>query len=170
MSLKPEQVAAAIKSGANQKISDGRSLYLVTRNGKGFWVFEYRDGSARRSRGLGSAADVSPAAARRARDTFAVNRTRASLHSIAAMPHATPGVAAGKPFGRAFAEYLKNHASDWGDRQRRQYAALATNHCGPLDDLPVDAITTQQLADVLQPIWRGPSTGQGARLRGLMEH
>jgi hypothetical protein len=38
----------------------------------------------------------------------------------------------------------------------------------PLDRLSVGSITAPQLADVLRPIWRGPSTGQGARLRQLM--
>jgi len=33
MPLKPEQVAAAIRSGVDQKIADGNNLYLVVRNG-----------------------------------------------------------------------------------------------------------------------------------------
>jgi hypothetical protein len=41
--LKPDQVAAAIRSGVNQKIADGNNLYLVVRNGRGFWVLQYRD-------------------------------------------------------------------------------------------------------------------------------
>src|SRR5438105_5517154 len=72
--LKPDQVASEIRKGVNAKIADGRSLYLVVRGGRGYWVHEYRDGKVRRSRGLGSAAKVSPAAARRARDAFAVGR------------------------------------------------------------------------------------------------
>ena len=37
--LKPERVSAAIKSGVNQKLSDGHGLYLVVKNGRGFWVY-----------------------------------------------------------------------------------------------------------------------------------
>ena len=72
MALKPDQVAAAIRSGVNQKIADGNNLYLVMRNGRGFWVLQYREGQNTRSKGLGSAAKVSPAQARRAREEFVV--------------------------------------------------------------------------------------------------
>ena len=72
--LRPDQVSAAIRSGRAQKIPDGGNLYLVTRNGRGFWVYQYRDGALIRSKGLGSAEDVSPAQARRAREEFAVQR------------------------------------------------------------------------------------------------
>src|SRR5581483_7998264 len=74
MSLSPQQVKDAIKTGVNQKLSDGRSLYLVVKNGKAFWVHQFRDGKVTRSKELGSAATVTPAAARRERDAFAVAR------------------------------------------------------------------------------------------------
>src|SRR5712692_7031920 len=74
MPLSPRQVADAIKSGVNQKIADGHNLYLVVKNGKGFWVHQFRDGNVIRSKGLGSAADVTPAQARREREAFAVAR------------------------------------------------------------------------------------------------
>jgi len=185
--LKPDQVASAIRSGVNAKIADGRSLYLIVRSGRGYWVHEYRDGKARRSRGLGSAANVSPAAARRARDAFAVGRRNgagALMTSTAVMP-ATPAQAPAavthKLFGEAYSTYLTNHAAEWSPRQQEQIARLFKNHTKPLDGLPVASITTDQVADVLRAnvrnsrgaprsIWRGPSAGQGARLRQLMEH
>lgn len=181
MPLKPDQVAAAIQSGVNAKISDGRSLYLVVRNGRGFWVHEYRDGTARRSRGLGSAADVSPAAARRARDDFASARRaqgrRAMMATTTAAPAATieaprqaHTVAAETLFGEAHAFYLTNHAAECSERQGVAIERLFKNHTGPLDGLPVGAITVNQVADVLRPLWRGPAAGSGARLRQLMEH
>jgi hypothetical protein len=51
--LRSEQVSDAIKSGVNQKIADGHNLYLVVKNGKGFWVYQFRDGNVIRSKGLG---------------------------------------------------------------------------------------------------------------------
>ena len=77
MPLKPDQVTAAIRSGVNQKIADGNNLYLVVRDGRGFWVLQYRDGQKIRSKGLGSATKVTPARARRAREEFVVRRRRA---------------------------------------------------------------------------------------------
>ena len=62
----------ARESGDKQQWhSDGRSLYVVTKNGRGFWVLHFRDpreGGAIRNTGLGAVDDVTPAAARRRRD------------------------------------------------------------------------------------------------------
>jgi integrase len=74
MPLKANQVAAAIAAGVDRKIADGNNLYLVVKNGRGFWVLQYRDGQKIRSKGLGSAASLSPAQARRAREDFLVRR------------------------------------------------------------------------------------------------
>jgi integrase len=173
--LKPDQVTSAIRSGVNAKISDGRSLYLIIRAGRGYWVHEYRDGKARRSRGLGSAADVSPAAARRARDAFVVGRrngagaSRASIATAPVTPAQAPAVVADKLFGDAHSTYRTNHAAEWRPHQQEQIARLFKNHTAPLDGRPVHEITCDDVADVLRPIWRGPSAGQGARLRQLME-
>lgn len=68
--LRPEQVPAAIKSGVNQKLADGHNLYLVVKNGKGFWVYQFRDGKIIRSKGLGreqGLSRASPAGARKLR-------------------------------------------------------------------------------------------------------
>jgi integrase len=72
MSLKALQVADAIRSGTDQKLADGNNLYLVVRKGRGFWVLQYRDGKKIRSKGLGPAAKITPAQARRAREEFIV--------------------------------------------------------------------------------------------------
>jgi integrase len=174
MPLRPEQVASAIKSGATAKISDGRSLYLVTRNGRGYWVLQYREGASFRSQGLGSAAKVTPAAARRARDAFMLYRHNAALMikpaPVAGMPVQAPAAVAAKPFGEVHLAYRTNHAAEWSKRQQVQIARLFKNHTRQLDPLPVDSITVDQVAEVLRPIWRGPSAGQGARLRQLLEH
>jgi hypothetical protein len=36
--LRPEQVSDVILRSVNAKISDGHNLYLVVKNGRGFWV------------------------------------------------------------------------------------------------------------------------------------
>ena len=78
--LRPERVSAAIKSGVNQKLSDGHGLYLVVKNGRGFWVYQFWNvGPTKgnptphghtRSKCLGTVADLTPAAARRAARSF----------------------------------------------------------------------------------------------------
>jgi Arm domain-containing DNA-binding protein len=72
---------------ALQKIADGNNLYLVVRNGHGFWVVQYRDGQKICSKGLGSAAKLSPAHARRAREEFVVGRRRSNCRSQREQPH-----------------------------------------------------------------------------------
>jgi len=108
--LRSEQVSNAIKRGVNQKLDDGHNLYLVVKNGKGFWVYQFRDGNVIRSKGLGSAATVTLAQARRAREAFAVAR-REGLE--------LPGVGRYTPRGDKFAvaadDCLANHADEWSE-------------------------------------------------------
>src|SRR5712672_1346944 len=74
--LRPDQVDAEIKASVGnptfQGTPDGNSLYLLTRNGRGYWSYQWREGNASRAKLLGSAADMSPNQARRAREEFAV--------------------------------------------------------------------------------------------------
>jgi len=108
VSLKPKEVTDAIASGIDQKISDGSNLYLVVRNGRGFWVYQFRDGKVTRSKGLGSAATVTPAQARRAREDFVVARRSgvtvpaATLTPAASGLPARPLSAAAVPAGKSF--------------------------------------------------------------------
>jgi integrase len=77
--LKPTDVAAAIASGETAKLKDGNSLFLYVRGGSALWLYQYREGVSMRTRSLGSAADMSPAAARRAREDFAAERRAARI-------------------------------------------------------------------------------------------
>jgi hypothetical protein len=79
MTLRPEDVRKAIASGKNQKLADGRSLYLYVKNAHGFWVHQFTDyGPTKtnptphphtRSQCLGPAHSMTPAQARKARDS-----------------------------------------------------------------------------------------------------
>jgi len=162
--LRSEQVSDAIKSGVNQKIADGHNLYLVVKNGKGFWVYQFRDGNVIRSKGLGSAARVTPAQARRAREAFAVAR-REGLE----LPGVRPYTPRGDKFAVAADAYLSNHADEWSERHRAGLKALMRMHAGGLADVPVNRITTEQVAATLRPIWNGPGNNRGSRLRRLIE-
>ncbi len=164
MPLGPKEVSDAIRSGVNQKIPDGHNLYLVVKNGRGFWVHQFRDGAVIRSKGLGSAATVTPAQARREREAFTVAR-REGLD--------LPGGRSHKPRGDAFAVaadgYLSNHADEWGERHRAGLTALVRTHAAALANKPVNRITTDDVADMLRPIWNGPGNNRGSRLRRLIE-
>jgi integrase len=92
-----------------------------------------------------------------------------STATVPAAPAQAPAAAGNKLFGDAHLTYRTNHAAEWRPHQWEQIARLFKNHTAPLDGLPVNEITCDHVADVLRPIWRGPSAGQGARLRQLME-
>jgi integrase len=162
--LRSDKVASYIRqsigSDRNKRYPDGQNLYLVTRNGRGFWVLQYRDGDKIRSKGLGSAATVTLARARKLREDFVVRRRAGELP-------ATRGV--GKRFAEAAEEYLKNHVDEWSPKQQKDHAARLKLHASALDNRRVNRITVDEVADVLRPIWTGPNHGRGAKLRGLIE-
>src|SRR5258708_10313316 len=74
MPLKKEDVTAALrKSDGNMKFakySAGESLYLMVRNGRGYWRVQYRDGQSFKAKVLGTAPDLSPTEAGHERDAF----------------------------------------------------------------------------------------------------
>ena len=84
-----------------------------------------------------------------------------------------PGVVRYTPRGDKFAvaadAYLSNHADEWGERHRAGLMALVRMHAGALADIPVNRITTEQVANTLRPIWNGPGNNRGNRLRRLIE-
>lgn len=161
MSLRPDEIKAALASEHNQRLADGHSLYLLCRNGKGFWELRYRDGAAIRSHGLGSLDAVTPAAARRAREAFMADKRR----GIIVIPRRTKG----ESFGTAAAAYLDNHADEWTPRTRADNKALVARYV-PADfaAMPVTAITAEHVADVLRPKWNGPGNNRMSRLRRLI--
>jgi integrase len=115
--LNPTAVTKAINdSVGNSKIkkhSDGQSLYLLTRDGLGWWQYQWREGVKSRSKMLGSAADMSPAAARIKREEAATDRRKghAPGRRGAAIRRANPAPAgaAGKLFGEVVTEYLEGY-------------------------------------------------------------
>jgi integrase len=119
--LRPDDVTAAIKKSVGNpkmtKISDGQSLYLITRNGRGYWSYNWREGASFRTKLLGSAGtgahDLSPAKARTIREEIATERRsgRAPQRRGATVRRANPvrAGAAGKLFGEVVTEYLEGY-------------------------------------------------------------
>jgi integrase len=118
MPLRPDQVKAAIAASEGNpkftRIRDGASLYLMTRNGRGYWQFNYREGKSLRSKMLGTAADLSPNQARQKREAFKVERRSGSV-SEAASGHRLverAAEAAGPLFSVLVAEFLDGYEHD----------------------------------------------------------
>ncbi len=158
----------ARESGDKQQWhSDGRSLYVVTKNGKGFWVLHFRDpreGGAIRNTGLGSIEALTPAAARRRRDDIMADLRNGRPVAIMSRKSRSD------LFSTAADAYLSNHADEWNERTRKANTAVVANKL-PADfkAKPVTAITPDHVADVLRPIWNGPGANAGSKLRQLIE-
>ena len=72
-------------------------------------------------------------------------------------------------FGRAADAFLDARAGEWrNEKHRAQWTMTLTRYCDAIRDLPVDAIDTEAVLSVLQPLWaRAPETA--SRLRGRIE-
>lgn len=152
------------KPATGKKHSDGRSLHLwMRRDGAPCWVYQYRErGTGRqRTKMLGSAATMSPAVARKARDAFAV-----ALQSGTA----SAGGSRRKRLVTAAADYLEHHKPEWSPKQYRDHGRRFEMYAEPLlGHKPVDRITLDDIAEMLRPIWTGPNIGKGSKLRAFLE-
>ena len=118
MPLKNDAVAAAIRYGKRVKLADGNGLFLVARKpGRAYWVTQFRIGHKFTSKSPGPAASLTPAAARRAREAFAVRRRSGALATatapataMAGPPRHAPREGGGKRFGEAHETYRRNVA------------------------------------------------------------
>jgi integrase len=143
------------------------NLYLVTRDGRGFWVMQYWDAGKVRSKGLGSASDVS---AREAHARAEAERSKLGIGNGRNGKGDKPAERlADKTFSVEAADYLERHASEWGTRQKARYASLLRMYAGPIEKRPVTAITVGEVKAILDPIWNGSGSSKGRRLRGLIE-
>jgi len=162
---KAEVAQLALQPGSHPV---GGSLFLLVRGpGRAYWVHRYRDpkrtnGSIYSSEGFGSYPKVSLAQARKRLDEANVTRRNG-----AEMPRKRSQAVAGESFAQVAMDYLNHHADEWSAKSLARYRTLL-KYAASLDNVPVNLITTRQIADVLRPIWDGP-TNRGGKLRSLIE-
>jgi integrase len=151
--------------------SDGGGLYLVvSKEGHRKWVFISTRNGKRQDMGLGKAGKggVSLAQAReaaaKARELLA-----AGEDPLAARRHASREAARVPTFGEVADKLVETMASEWRNAKHRyQWAMTLTKYAAPLRVLPVNAIGTEEVLQVLKPIWTTrPETA--SRLRGRIE-
>jgi integrase len=151
------------------KESDGHSLNIYVKGGHASWVYVFRDPADGRIRhkGLGRWPDVTPAAARRARDDFSAD-LRAGRVSLS--PPKSPramtleAARAGGLFGDAAKAYLGNELQTWDDRTRGSYTRLVERYAASLYSLPIRSITPEEVENVVRPLWNGSRTSRGYKL------
>lgn len=172
--LSQADVTKAIASGRDHKLFDGNSLCLHVRNGSGIWTYHYRDGQSMRTRSLGSATDMSPAAARRAREDFAAMRRKARIprRGLAVINSASEPAEPVKTEGpkrMRFADVIdslieKMSVSEWKVKSREpdNYRRLKT---GRLGGLWAHEITQDDVEAELKSRW-SDALANAAKYRG----
>lgn len=168
--LSARAVATLKKPGRH---SDGGGLYLaISSDGsRRRWVFLFRwkepgqTGTGKlREMGLGSANSVSLARARElaveARTHLAEGRNPLTVRAV---ENRAP------TFGEMADEVVAALEIGWRNAKHRyQWRTTLTTYCGPIRSMPVDAVTTEHVLSILQPLWsKVPETA--SRLRGRIE-
>ncbi|MGA0594920.1 tyrosine-type recombinase/integrase [Enterovirga sp. CN4-39] len=151
------------------RYSDGGGLYLqVDPGGARRWLFIYRSGSKQREMGLGSIGAVSLADARRKRDE-ARKQLADGLDPIDTRRKAAAEVAPVVTFG-AFADQLVPELAKGfrNDKHIAQWSSTLKTYAAPLRSKPISEIGTEEVLQVLRPIWTEKSE-TASRLRGRIE-
>lgn len=165
-------------------LHDGGGLYLrVARNrkdrhdnekpGAKSWVFRFQLDGKRRDMGLGPYPDISLAEARR-RAAEHRNQRRDGIDPLEAKAAQRQAqrvaTAKGRTFRECAIEFIGKNRAGWRNAKHRQQweNTLATYVYPTLGELPVSAIDTGLVVQVLDPIWtEKPETA--SRVRGRIE-
>ena len=155
-------------------LHDGGGLYLrVSRTGTKSWVFRFQLDGKRRDMGLGPYPDISLAEARGKAtdhrklrhdgiDPLEARETERQAQRLS--------VARGRTFREMAEEFIGRNEVSWRNPKHRQQwrNTLATYVYPILGELPVTAIDTGLIVQVLDPIWtEKPETA--SRVRGRIE-
>lgn len=165
------KVAALTAPG---RYCDGNGLWLqVAPGGSKSWVFRYHVDGKRHEIGLGSFSLVSLADARAAaqahrllvqggHDPLQERQRAAAARRVEAAKRIT--------FNQCAAKYIAAHRAGWRNaKHAKQWEASLQAYAAPvIGELPVGAIDTQLVLDVLEPIWT-TRTETATRVRGRIE-
>ncbi len=157
------------------RYSDGDGLYFyVSKAGNRSWVFRYRDRVTGRLRdkGLGPVRDVSLERAREAAHT-ARAELRAGVDPIdtrhAQRNEARRERAQRVTFGKCAERYIDAHRAAWRNSKHvLQWTATLDTYAASLTSLPVGAVDTTAVLEVLEPIW-AIKTETATRVRQRIE-
>jgi hypothetical protein len=154
--------------------ADGAGLYLkVDQGGSKSWVFRFTRANKTRYLGLGSARVVGLAAARglamRARQNLEQGKDPIEARKTSEAEAKLAGVRAMK-FKECAEALMNSREAAWKNPKHRQQwrNTLKTYVYPKLGHLPVSAVSTEHVLEVLQPIWtKTPETA--SRVRGRIE-
>jgi hypothetical protein len=156
-------------------LADGGNLYLQMTSGDGehvrrSWLFRYERNGQRREMGLGAlhtrGLKEAREEAKRLRlllldgiDPFEYRQKTIESRAVEA--------AKSKTFAEVAAAYLKVHRDDWKNPKHAwQWQHSLTKDCKAIANLPIAAIDTAHIMQVLEPIWhKKPESASRTRSR-----
>jgi integrase len=144
--------------------ADGGGLYLsIKSSGAKSWVLIYQWNGKRREKGLGSFQLVSLDDARAKRDEA---RKLLADGKDPLEPEA-PKVTA--TFGEVATTLIRDLEVGWRNpKHRQQWRNTLETYCAPIWNRPVEMVTTNEIVDVLRPIWT-EKRETASRLRARIE-
>jgi integrase len=166
--------ATDVNRAAAGRHFDGDGLYLEVRGQDSkSWIYRYTLRGEERWHGLGSARDVTLAAARKKRDKARV-QVREGLDLVAERKRvkAAQKLGSGVTFRQAAESYIKaqQDGEAWSSHKHAaQWTATLASYAYPfIGDLSVNAIERADIIRVLEPIWIS-KTETARRVRGRIE-
>jgi len=153
------------------KYGDGAGLRLVvSKSGSRRWVFRFMLNGRSREMGLGGYPDVSLA---EARDKAAEHRkkVKAGLDPIEARTEAQAETEKTLTFTSCAAQYILAHRNGWKNtKHAHQWVRTLKTYVRPKSGAkPVDAIGTEEVLNILKPIWN-TKTETAKRVQGRIEN
>lgn len=149
--------------------SDGDGLYLVVdASGARRWLFLFRWQGKLKEMGLGGLSSV-PLSEAREKAAAARQILKAGKNPIEHRRTAREERLAAVTFGAFAEEVVKSLAQGFrNDKHKAQWSSTLTTYAGSLWDKPIDEIGTDDVLQVLTPIWQTKSE-TASRLRGRIE-
>lgn len=162
---------AALKAATSTKphrYSDGGNLYLSTGNGGKRWVFMFRWEGKQCEMGLGSLNSVPLSSARDMAGEARLALAK-GINPLDARRKAKQAAKAVPTFGACADDFIESKSSQWrNETHKSQWTTTLAKHAAPLTSKLVNRIETEDVLDVLKPLWAvKPETA--SRLRGRIE-
>ena len=162
--LNPRKVASA----ASGKHEDGGGLRLVVSNtGTKKWVLRFTINGKRREMGLGSFPDVELGEARSKASDYR-KLAKEGIDPIETR-RTEPGTI--PTFTACAASYIRAHRKGWkNSKHARQWVRTLKTYARPvIGKRPVDAVSTQDILEILTPVWT-TKTETAKRVQGRIEN
>lgn len=160
----------SIAASKSPKLRDGGGLWLVTKGGGRYWIFNYTFAGLRREMGLGPLHTVGLGDAReKAEDARKLIRQGVDPLAVRKEEHAdAPKVISFGEYADAFVDAAVKAGRWRGAKTEARWRNLLENHAKPLRTKTLASIRTKDVIAVLNPIW-GSKQETAEKLREVIE-